>query len=150
MKYLLLITVGALAGCQSLTMAGSSAYSIRQVTDQNGNPHFELSVKSGKEVAQVEARLTKDGDKITVDLKETGVAAFAGQQISADALRLTVEQTAKVAAAAAIAAAIPAAMPAVEAALSGGGLPAAIVGAGGSVAVERALAKPAAATEPAP
>lgn len=150
MKYILLIALVALTGCQSLTMAGSSAYTLRQTTDDAGRPGFELRVQSGKEIAQVKARLEKKGDDIIVDLEETGVAAFAGQKISADALKITIEQTAKVAAAAAVAAAVPAAMPMVGAALSGGGLPAAVVGAGGALAVERALAKPATPSVPAP
>jgi hypothetical protein len=148
MKYFLVIAVALLTGCQSLTMAGSSAYTLRQTTDEAGRPGFELLVKSGKEIAQVKARLEKDGDKIVVDLEETGVAAFAGQKISADALKLTVEQTAKIAAAAAVAAAVPAAMPVVEAALTGGGLPAAVVGAGGALVLDRALSTPTAPAGP--
>lgn len=142
MKYMLIVIALALTGCQSLGMAGSSAYQIRQITDANGKTGFDINVKNGKEVASVKAHLEKRGDDITVDLEETGVAAFAGQQISADALKITIEQAAKVAAAAAVAAAMPAALPLVGSALAGGGLPSALVGAGGALAVERALAKP--------
>jgi hypothetical protein len=149
MKYVLLIAIGLLAGCQSLTMAGSSAYTLRQTTDKNGHPGFELLVKSGKEIAQVKARLEKDGDKIVVDLEETGVAAFAGQKIAADALKGTVEQAVKAAVATALGIASGGVMPVIGAALSGGGLPAAAVGAGGALAVEHAISKPAPAV-PAP
>jgi hypothetical protein len=143
MKYFILIIALALTGCQSLQYAGSSAYSIRQITDSNGKTGFDINVRNGKEVASVTAHLEKDGEKIVIDLQETGVAAFAGQKISADALKLTIEQAAKVAAAAAVAAAMPAALPLVGGALAGGGLPAALVGGGGALAVEHALNKPA-------
>lgn len=143
MKYIILIAaVIFLTGCQSLTMAGSSAYTLTQTTDKNGNPNFELSVKSGKEIAQVEAHLTKDGDKITVDLKETGVAAFQGQAISSGAVKTAAELAAKAAVAAVMAGAAPGIISLAGSALSDGGLPAAAVGAGGALAVQRVLAKP--------
>jgi len=143
MKYIIIVIALALTGCQSLTMAGSSAYSIRQITDANGKTGFDINVRNGKEVATVTAHLEKDGEKIIIDLSETGVTAFAGQKISADALKLTIEQAAKVAAAAAVAAAMPAALPLVGSALAGGGLPAALIGGGGALAVEHALSEPA-------
>jgi hypothetical protein len=118
-------------------MAGSSAYTLRQTTDAADRSSFELLVKSGKEIAQVRARLEKDGEKIIVDLEEIEVAAFAGQKTSADALKLTVEQTAKIAAAAAVTDAVLAAMPVVEAALTGGGLSAAVVGTDGALVFEQ-------------
>jgi hypothetical protein len=149
MKYVLLIAIGLLAGCQSLTMAGSSAYTLRQTTDDAGRPGFELLVKSGKEIAQVKARLEKDGDKIIVDLEETGVAAFEGQRISADALKIASEQAAKAAVTAALAGAGAGIIPLVGNAISSGGLPAAAAGAGGALLLDRTLSKPAAATTPA-
>lgn len=139
MKYILLVTIIALTGCQSLQYAGSSHYRIRQVVDFNGKTGFDIDVKNGKEIASVKAHLVKDGEKIEIDLEETGVAAFAGQQIAADALKLTIEQAAKVAAAAAVAAAMPAALPLVGGALAGGGLPAVLIGGGGALAVEHAI-----------
>lgn len=148
MRYLLVLAVIALTGCQSLTMAGSSAYTLRQTTDKNGHHGFELLVKSGKEIAQVKAHLEKEGDKIIVDLEETGVAAFAGQKISADALKIASEQAAKAAVTAALASAGAGVIPLVGQALSGGGLPAAAVGAGGALVVERAIAKPATPVAP--
>jgi hypothetical protein len=149
MRYLLIFSVITFfSGCSSLQYGGYSAYSIRQITDENGKTGFDINVKNGKEVANVKAHLEKKGDDITVDLEETGVAAFAGQKISADALKLTIEQAAKVAAAAAVAAAMPAALPLVGSALAGGGLPAALIGGGGALAVEHALAKPAAPVAP--
>jgi hypothetical protein len=149
MKYIIIVIALALTGCQSLGMAGSSSYQIRQITDENGKTGFDINVKNGKEVANVKAHLEKKGEDIIVDLEETGVAAFAGQKISADALKLTIEQAAKVAAAAAVAAAMPAALPLVGSALAGGGLPAALIGGGGALAVEHAI-KPSAPVAPAP
>lgn len=140
MKYLILIAVALLTGCASLDMAGSSAYTLRQSVGDHGQPEFELLVKSGKEVAQVKARLEKDGDKIIVDLEETGVAAFAGQQISAGALKISMEEIAKAAVAAAIAYGSAGVVPVIGDALNGGGLGAAVVGAGGALAVQKALA----------
>jgi len=139
MKYIILIIALALTGCASLQNAGNANYQLRQITDSNGKTGFDISVRNGKEIASVKVHLEKDGEKITVDLEETGVAAFAGQKISADALKLTIEQAAKVAAAAAVAAAMPAALPLVGSALAGGGLPAALIGGGGALAVEHAL-----------
>lgn len=144
MRCILMVVVLALTGCSSLQYAGNSSYQLRQVMDANGRTGFDISVKNGKEIASVEVHLEKDGEKVIIDLRETGVAAFAGQKISADALKLTIEQAAKVAAAAAVAAAMPAALPLVGSALAGGGLPAALVGGGGALAVEHALAKPSA------
>lgn len=146
MKYLILIAVALLTGCASLDMAGSSAYTLKQSSDEYGRPEFALVVKSGKEVAQVKARLEKDGDKIIVDLEETGVAAFRGQEISADAMKIGMEQAAKAAVAAALAYGSAGAIPVIGDALNSGGLGAAVVGAGGALAVQKALAKP----DPAP
>jgi hypothetical protein len=144
MKYIILIIALGLGGCASLQNAGNSSYELRQVTDANGNAGFDISVKNGKEIASVEVHLEKDGEKVIIDLKETGVAAFAGQQISADALKITIKQAAEVAVAAAMAMAAPGVLPLAGAALAGGGLPAAVVGAGGALAMEHALAKPSA------
>jgi hypothetical protein len=136
------------SGCASLYWAGNSSYQLRQVTDANGKAGFDISVKNGKEIASVEVHLEKDGEKVVIDLKETGVAAFAGQQISADALKITIKQAAEVAVAAAMAMAAPGVLPLAGAALAGGGLPAAAVGAGGALVVEHALSKPATPAAP--
>jgi hypothetical protein len=144
MKYLLIVIALGLSGCASLQNAGNANYQLRQITDANGKTGFDITVKNGKEIASVKVHLQKDGEKITVDLEEMGVAAFAGQQISADALKITIKQAAEVAVAAAMAMAAPGVLPLAGAALAGGGLPAAVVGAGGALAVEHALAKPSA------
>ena len=146
MKYIVLVAIIALTGCQSLQYAGSSSYQIRQITDANGKAGFDISVKNGKEVASVKAHLVKDGERIEIDLEETGVAAFAGQQIAAGAIKIAAEQAAKAAVAAALGMATGGALPAVASALEGGGLPAAVVGAGGALVVRKALSKP----DPAP
>jgi major membrane immunogen (membrane-anchored lipoprotein) len=148
MKYLILIAVVLMTGCTSLQYAGSSAYSIRQVIDENGKTGFDITVKNGKEIALVKAHLEKKGEDFTVDLEEQGVAAFAGQQISADALKITAEQAAKAAVSAALAAVMPASLSTVGDIISGGGVGAGLLGAGvgaaGVIGAQKALApKPA-------
>jgi hypothetical protein len=146
MKYIILIIALSLTGCASLDYAGSSAYQIRQVIDANGKTGFDITVKNGKEIALVKAHLEKKGEDFSVDLEEQGVAAFAGQQISADAMKIGMEQAAKAAVAAAIAYGSAGVVPIIGDALNGSGLGAAVVGAGGALAVQKALAKP----DPAP
>lgn len=149
MKYLLIIIALSLTGCQSLQYAGSSSYQIRQITDANGKTGFDISVKNGKEIATVKAHLVKDGERIEIDLEETGVAAFAGQQIASEAYKLAVKQAAEVAAATAIGMAMPAALPVVGDIISGGGLGAALIGGAGALAVKKAVeSKPAAPAAP--
>lgn len=149
MRYLILMAAVALTGCSSLQYAGNADYSLRQITDENGKAGFDIRVRNGKEIAAVKVHLEKDGEKITVDLEETGVAAFRGQEISMQASKIALEQTEKAAAAAALAVAMPAAIPAVGDIISGGGLGAALIGGAGALAVERAVApKPAAPVAP--
>src|SRR5574340_542836 len=102
MKYIALIAIVLLTGCTSLQYAGASKYQMRQFTDENGKPGFEMLIWNGKQVRNVVATLKKSGDDIEVSLNEMDVEAFAGQQISADALKITAEQTAKAAVAAAL------------------------------------------------
>lgn len=133
MKRLLILAAIAaffMSGCASLQNAGTASYSIKQVTDAKGQPGFDLEVRNGKEIANVEAHLTKDGDKVTVDLKEQGVAAFQGQQIAATSVQASIDAAAKAAVAAALAPLLPALAPAAGAALASPGIGAAAVGAG--------------------
>jgi hypothetical protein len=150
MKYLALIAIVLLTGCTSLRMAGSSSYSLEQFTDKNGRPGFRLEVLSGKEASEVEARFVKDGEKFDAYIKETGVLAFRGQEISMQATKIAVEQAEKAAAAAALAVAMPAAIPAIGGIVSGGGIGAGLLGAGvgaaGVIGAQKALAK----SDPAP
>ncbi|MDP2026468.1 hypothetical protein [Sulfuriferula sp.] len=128
MKTLILIALALmLSGCESLQYAGSADYQVRPFRDAAGKSDCcEVVIHNGKEIAQVDAHVTKDGDKYTVDLHELGVAAFAGQKISAEALQTAVDGAVKAAIALAMAPLIPAA----GAALAAPGIGAAALGAG--------------------
>lgn len=149
MKYLIatLIICAYLltAGCASLQNAGSAHYTMTQGADANGNPTFNLDVQNGKEIATVKAHIARDGDKVTADLEEQGVAAFEGQRIAADAFKSAVAEATK-AAVVAIVAAIPGLAPAAAGLAQGmavtGTLGAAAVGAAGVVTVDKLNAAP--------
>ena len=88
-----------LTGCQSLQFAGTAEYSIKPFATEGGKlACCEVSVKNGKEIANLEASITKTGDDYSITLKENGIAAFKGQQVSADALKTMVEAAVKAAA----------------------------------------------------
>ena len=98
MKAVLLICVVALAGCTSLQNAGTAEYSVKPFLDGAGNAVCcEVLVRNGKEIANLEAHITKQGDSYSVDLKEQGVAAFKGQAIAAEALKEIVDAAVKAA-----------------------------------------------------
>jgi len=134
MKYILIVIALALTGCASLQNAGNANYQLRQITDSNGKTGFDIIVKNGKEIASVKVHLEKDGEQITVDLEETGVAAFAGQQIASDAMKIASEQAAKAAVAAALGVASGGALPVIGEIMQGGGLGAGLIGAGAGAA----------------
>lgn len=130
MKYLILLALVLLTGCQSLQYAGSSKYQMRQFTDDNGKPAFDLYIWNGKEVKNVTATLKKTGDDIEVTLVEADVSAFSGQQIAANAAKITAESAVKAAVAAGLGMATGGALPVVAGIMQGGGLGAGILGAG--------------------
>ena len=100
---LIILVAGiALTACSSLDNAGSAEYSIKPfVTDAKTGKLAccELTVKNGKEIANLEASIEKTGDDYKITLKEQGVEAFRGQAISASAGKAAIEATAKAAAA---------------------------------------------------
>lgn len=86
------LVVFALSGCSSLQNAGNAEYSVKPFTNSAGTlVCCEVSVKNGKEIALLEAHVSKQGDNYTVDLKEQGVLAFEGQGIAAGALKTTID-----------------------------------------------------------
>lgn len=144
MKKLLLIStvLATLSGCASMQYAGTASYSVKPIVDTSGGVVCcAVEVHNGKEIANLEAHIYKQGDSYTVDLKETGVAAFAGQAIAAGALKEAVDGAVKAAVSAALAPILPALLPAAGAALSAPGIGAAVVGAGTVVVGEKVLAK---------
>lgn len=142
MKYpvILFAIMAGLTGCASLQNAGTAEYTVRPFLDQSGTAHCcEVAVRNGKEIANLEAHIAKQGDNYTVDLREQGVVAFQGQAIAAGATRVSIDAAAKVAAAAALAPALPALLPAAGAALASPGIGAAAVGAAGAIGAEKIL-----------
>lgn len=124
----------SLGGCASLQYAGSADYQVRPFLDSNGkNLCCEVVIHNGKEIANLEAHVTKDGDKYTLDLKEQGVAAFQGQKISAEAAQNAIDAAAK----AAVAVALAPLLPAAGAALAAPGIGAAALGAGAVLGVQK-------------
>jgi len=133
-----------LAGCASLNNAGTAEYSVKPFTDSAGAVTCcEVSVKNGKEIASLEAHVSKQGDNYTVDLKEQGVMAFQGQQIAAGATQSAIEAAARLAVAAALGPIMPSLLPAAGAALASPGVGAAAVGAAAGVVADKTLATPA-------
>ena len=87
-----------LAGCSSLQNAGMAEYSVKPIVTQAGDTICcEVSIRNGKEITSLEAHVKKSGDDYSVDLVEQGIKAFAGQQISADALKSVVDGAVKAA-----------------------------------------------------
>lgn len=139
--YLMCAALLALVGCASLNNAGTAEYQVRPFIDAAGAPHCcEVSVKNGKEIASVKARIEKRGDDYTVEIEQQGVQAFAGQAIVAGATKDALDAAARAAVASTLAPLLPALVPAAGAALASGGLPAAAVGAG-AVVVGQEVAK---------
>lgn len=127
----------ALTGCASIQYAGTAAYSIKPFTDETGKVICcAVDVKNGKEIANLEAHVSKQGDDYTVDLKEQGVAAFAGQAIAAGATKEAIDGAVK----AALAVALAPAIPALGASLAAPGLGAAIAGGAGVLGAQKLLA----------
>jgi len=109
---LILAALFSLTGCSSLQYAGNASYSVKPFRDDAGaTVCCAVEVHNGKEIANLEATITKSGEDYTVHLKEQGVAAFEGQRIASDAIKSAVAEATK-AAVAAIIAAIPGLAPA--------------------------------------
>ena len=138
-RHTLLVTLLALAsGCTSLQYAGTASYSVKPIVDAKGNVICcSVDVKNGKEIANLEAHIQKQGDNYTVDLKEQGVAAFAGQAIAAGATKEAIDAAVKTALAIALAPVLPALAPA----LAAPGIGAAAVGAAGVLSAQKVLGK---------
>lgn len=138
MKCLLVfVSLLALAGCASLNNAGTADYQVRPFVDSGGVTHCcEVSIRNGKEITALKARVEKRGDDYLVEVEQQGVQAFAGQAIVAGATKDALEAAAR----AAVANALAPLLPAASAALASGGLPAAAVGAG-AVIVGQEVAK---------
>jgi hypothetical protein len=140
MKFIIGILALSLTGCASLQYAGSADYELRPFQGADGkNVCCSVVIHNGKEIASLTAHVTKLGENYSVDLNEVGVAAFAGQKISAEALQAAVDGAVK----AAIATALAPLLPAAGAALAAPGIGAAALGAGAVIGAQKlAPAKP--------
>jgi hypothetical protein len=138
---LALFMAAGLAGCSSLNYAGVASYSVQPFKAADGSQMCcTVEVHNGKEIATLDAHITKTGNDYTVDLKEQGVLAFEGQRIAGTAAQAAIDAAARAAVATALAPLLPAMLPAAGAALSSGGLPAAAVGAGTVIGVQKVMA----------
>ena len=130
----ILLVVVALAGCTS----GIARYSAEPVM-LNGEPVCcKVNVANGKEIGHLKLHMEKRDGFWMLDLEETNVEAFRGQEIAAGAARSISSTAAKTAAAVAIA---PLALPAAGAALASPGLGAAALGAGALAAGQELAGK---------
>ena len=73
----------ALPGCASLRNAGTADYTVRPFAVDGRVVCCEVHVRNGKEMDSLRAHITRDGDRYTVDLEQSGVRAFDGQAIAA-------------------------------------------------------------------
>ena len=90
--------LAALAGCAALQNAGNSSYSIKPfVTDAGATICCAVDIRDGKERAALDLAVSKHGDNYTLALKEQGVAAFAGQAVTAGALQTAIGEAVKAA-----------------------------------------------------
>lgn len=133
----------AMSGCASLEYAGTASYTVSPVVIDGKTYCCAVDVKNGKEIARLDATISKQGENYQVQLHEDGVAAFAGQQIASGAAKQAAADAGKAAAVAAIAPFAPALVPAAGAALASPGLGAAAVGAGATLGVQKLLSNPA-------
>lgn len=138
------VLLTALAGCASVQNAGVASYSVKPIVIDGKQVCCEVAVLNGKEVQEVSADIMKRGDDYEVHVHEVGVAAFKGQQISADATRAVASEAGKTAALAVIAPMLPALAPVAGAALASPGIGAAAVGAGAVMGAQRLKADSAA------
>lgn len=138
MKYALLALL--LGGCASLQNAGVASYSIKPFTLDKQTVCCEVTLINGKQYAQLNVDITKDGDKYTVHMVESGVEAFAGQALAAGATKDAIAEAAKIGVAAALAPVLPMLLPSAGAMLASPGLGAAALGAGAVIGGEKLLA----------
>lgn len=135
-----------ISGCASMQYAGMASYTVAPIVVDGKTYCCQVDVKNGKEIARLDATISKQGDNYQVQLHEDGVAAFKGQAIAADAGKVAAADAAKVATVAALAPALPALLPAAGAALASPGLGAAAVGGAAAIGAQKLLAPASAAT----
>lgn len=136
----LIVLAMSLTGCASIQNAGVASYSIKPMTIGKHQVCCEVTLLNGKQYAQLNVDIVKEGDKYTVHLVESGVEAFQGQAIAAGAVKDAAAAAAKVGMAAAMAPVMPVLLPAAGAMLASPGIGAAALGAGAVIGGEKLLA----------
>jgi hypothetical protein len=131
----------AMTGCASLQDAGIAEYTVTPVFSKSGPPAYKVSIVNGKQIATLDAKITKQDQNYTVSLHEVGIEAFKGQQISAQALQSAVHAAVVSALIGAGIMAAPAAAPLIGA-MGASGLGAAALGGVGVLGVQKAIAAP--------
>ena len=92
MKMIMIAALAAiLPACTSLDNAGVAEYSIKPFVVGDHAICCEVVVKNGKEYAALKAKIVKQGDNYSVELDETGIAAFRGQELAAGASKEVVD-----------------------------------------------------------
>lgn len=129
-----------LGGCASLQNAGVASYAIKPMMIDKQQVCCEVTLLNGKQYAQLNVDIVKDGDKYTVHLTESGVEAFQGQAIAAGATKDAVVEAAKIGVAAALAPVMPLLLPSAGAMLASPGIGAAALGAGAVLGGQKLLA----------
>lgn len=143
-----LVTLAAamalLSGCSSLQNAGMAEYTVTPVFPKVGPPAYTIKIINGKQIAKLDAKVTKTGQNYSISLHELGIQAFKGQQISATALQSAVHAGVVSALIAAGVMVAPAAAPLIGA-MGTTGLGAAALGGVGVLGAQKLLTTPATA-----
>lgn len=79
---LVLLLIALLAGCGTF---GTSHYTVEPFVLDGVQKCCRISIQNGKEIGSLKARFKKTGDDWDITLEESGVRAFEGQKIAADA-----------------------------------------------------------------
>lgn len=98
MKLIAIIGLAAaLAGCSSLHNAGTASYTVRPIVIEGKTYCCEVAIINGKEIAELDASVEKEGDNYKVTLRERGVTAFKGQEVAAEVATVGTKAAAKAA-----------------------------------------------------
>ena len=92
MRLIPFFAVLLLPGCAALTNAGHADYALEPIITDNGAVCCKVQIKNGKEYATLKAHVERRADgSYVVDLDETAVAAFKGQESSASTAKAGID-----------------------------------------------------------
>lgn len=86
-KGLAAAALAGLAGCASVQQAGVASYSVKPMRLDGETVCCEIEVANGKEYAALDLKFKRTEAGFEFELRERGVAAFAGQALAHEALR---------------------------------------------------------------